>query len=147
MADDSFISVSESVNVTIQLMNDEAPVISDTPNSQVFFEEGGPIELFDTSVTITDADNRLEDYLIQEISVVLENPVVSEDQLIFNGSTLNGFSTTFYCDELLDETCYEELLLSLQYNNTNREPGSFRVLRNFVIEVSTGLVACKGRFS
>lgn len=135
VADDRFVSISGSVNVTIQLMNDEPPQILDTPTSLVFTEEGGAIQLFNDSVTITDADNRLNDSLIQEISVMLENPVVSEDQLIVNGSTLPGFSTTYSCDELLNEACYEEFLQSLQYNNTNVEPGSFLLVRNFVVEV------------
>lgn len=117
-------------------MNDEPPIITGTSSTRNFIEEGGPIELFDSTVTISDSDNLVEHSLIREIRVTLENPVVSEDLVIVNGSALANFSTTFVCDQNIEGMgCYEEFLRSLQYNNTNIEPGSFGIDRLFRIEV------------
>lgn len=134
VADRNFASAPESVVVVIDLMNDEEPVISNTPAVQVFVEEGGPVMLFDANVTIIDADNRMEDRLVEILVVTLENPVTPEDQLIVNGSVLENFTTTFYCGE--SPECYEEFLLTLEYNNTNPEPGTFTRRRDFLVTVS-----------
>ena len=130
-----FTSSPEAVDVLITLIDDEPPIISNTSSTQNFTEEGGAISLFDPSVTVSDADNRMEDRITREVTVRLENPVVSEDQLIVNGSVVDGFYYAFSCDQLWYPSCYEEFLTSLAYNNTNPEPGSFRVPRNFVIQV------------
>lgn len=135
-ADESLVSQSQSVAIDIQLENDEPPLISDTPSTQIFLEEGGPIELFDFTVTLSDADNCFDHSLTQEIRVTLLNPVETEDVLLVNGSALSRFDVTFSCDEEEEGmACYEEFLLSLQYDNTNREPGSFTIPRRFTIEV------------
>ena len=132
----SLLGASESVDIEIQLENNQPPIISDTPTSQTFIEEGGPIDLFAFTTTITDADNCFDHRLVQEIRVTLDNPVVTEDQLLVNGSVLPHFNITYSCDEQVDGmACYEEFLTVLQYNNTNREPGSFRIPRMFTIEV------------
>lgn len=135
VADETMVSEPQNVTVDIQLENDEPPVISNAPTTQTFLEEGGPIALFDMFVTIIDADNLFEHSLIQEIQVTLENPVVMEDLLLINGSVISGFNITFRCDEEEEGGCYEEFLMSLQYNNTNREPGSFLVNRRITVEV------------
>lgn len=135
VADESLVSEPQSMDITIQLENDEPPIISDTPTTQIFLEEGGPIDLFDFVVTISDADNCFDHGLVEEIRVTFLNPVETEDQLLVNGSALSGFDTTFSCNEEEGLACYEEFLLSLQYNNTNREPGTFATQRRFMIEV------------
>lgn len=152
-ADETLSSEPSLVVVSIQLENDEPPIISNTPTSQTFVEEGGAISLFDPTVRIADADNCYDQILVEEVRVTLENPVEGEDQLLVNGSALSGYSTTFNCSsEQLDPLeemecyedatncsaifmCYEDFLLQLEYNNTNSEPGSFRMDRNFLVEV------------
>jgi hypothetical protein len=135
VSDESLLSEPQNVTINIRLENDEPPIISGTPNSQIYLEEGGPIDLFDFFVTISDGDNHFEYNLIQEIRVTLLNPVVTEDVLIVNGTALPYFNITFSCDEEEEEGCYEEFLVGVQYNNTNREPGSFGIPRRFTAEV------------
>ncbi len=136
VADEDIVSSPERSDVTIQLVNDEPPVITNTSSRQVFVEEGGPVSLVDPSVDIVDADNCEEHSLIREVRVTLSNPVVSEDQLIVNGSLLPNFETSFSCNQEEDGArCYSDYLLSLEYNNTEEEPGSFRIPRSFTIEV------------
>lgn len=135
VADESLVSESQSVIIAIQLENDEPPIISDTPNTQIFIEEGGPIDLFNFMVTISDADNCFDHGLVEEIRVTFLNPVEAEDELLVNGSALPRFDISFSCDEEEEPACYEDFLLSLQYNNTNREPGTFAIQRRFMIEV------------
>ena len=154
VADESLSSEIDQVMVSIQLENDEAPIISNTSTSQTFVEEGGPISLFDRSVTIADADNCYEQTLAEELRVTLENPVEGEDVFLVNGSALSGYSVTFNCSSELDALekmgcyedstncsdvfmCFEGFLLQLEYNNTNSEPGSFRMDRIFLVEVCT----------
>ena len=137
VTDESLDSTLVRTDIIIQIVNDEPPVISGTPSTLNFTEEGGPIYLFTSNVSVMDADNCEEHSLIQEVQVRLTNPVISEDQLIVNGSVLTHFNTSFSCNESTDgETCYEDFLQTLEYNNTNREPGSFRINRQFIIEVS-----------
>ena len=135
LRDVTLSSELQNVTIDIQLENDEPPIISSNNTSQTFEEEGGPIELFDIFVTITDADNLFEHTLIQEIQVTLDNPIATEDMLLINGSAISGFNYTFSCDEEEEGGCYEEFLMSLQYNNTNREPVSFRIPRRITVEV------------
>lgn len=137
VTDEGLPSAQERLAIDIISENDEPPIISDTSSVQTFVEEGGPIDLFDFNVTISDADNCMDHMLIQEIRVTLENPVVTEDQLLVNDSALANFSISFSCDENLESmACYEDFLIGLQYNNTNREPGSFQTPRRFTAEVS-----------
>lgn len=140
VSDADFRNVSNSVDITIVLENDEDPIISESSNNQTFIEEGGAIYLFDVMVTITDADNCFDHNLIEEIRVTLLNPVEAEDQLIVNGSVVSGFNYSFRCDQALQGmACYEDFLTNLEYNNTNIEPGSFDIPRRFMIEVILSL--------
>lgn len=129
-------STPKFVDVVIEPVNDESPIIADTSSTQVFIEQRGPIRLVDSSVTITDDDNCLNHTLIREVRVRLDNPLSSEDQFIVNGSVLPGYVDIFSCDQQVDGmNCYTDYLRTLEYNNTNTEPGSFRIPRIFIIEV------------
>ncbi len=135
VADKERISDVEGLNITIQLEDDEPPIFSNSSRVQIFLEDGGPIDLFDPTLTISDADNREEDRVILEVLVTLSNPVEPEDQIVFNGSAISGSNISFTDLDCSDEACFQNLLALLQYNNTNTEPGSFMLDRRFSVQV------------
>ena len=137
-------SLSVESTVNIMLVDDEPPIISGTRNSQVFIEEGGAIHLVEPTVIIMDADNCKNHTLIERVEVQLVNPVEGEDQLIVDEETLSTFFANYTCNMLYDSmSCYEEWLQTLQYNNTNKEPRSFRTERRVRIEVRMLKSVCR----
>ena len=135
--DEEHGSTPEQLDVVIQPVNDEPPIISNTSSYQFFVEQQGPIPLVNSTVELSDNDNCLNHTLIRDIRVTLLNPQPDgEDQLIADGRVLSNYEDIFSCDQEVNGTdCYVMYLLSLEYNNTNPEPGTFRTLRRFVIEV------------
>lgn len=141
--DEAWESEAETVSVIIILEDDESPMITNTSATQTFIEGSGPIDLFDPSLMLSDADNLVEHRVIQEVLVVLLNPIANDDQILFNGSVVSDFSISFtrqqHCnhyDELAVLDCFLDLLLLLQYNNTNSEPIDSLTPRRFTVQVN-----------
>ena len=108
-------------SVTIQPVNDEPPVITNTSLVIVFTEEGGPVSIVDTGVAIIDLDSCANHTTIIQLVVGLENPV-GGDQLIVDGEIYENYTAMFSCDMEVNSSCYKDYLKSIEYNNTNEEP-------------------------
>ena len=112
-----------TTSVTIQPVNDEPPSITNTSSVIIFTEEGGPISIVDGGVTIIDMDNCENHTAVVQLVVRLENPVEGEDQLLIGGEVYENYTAIFSCDMEVDgSSCYEDLLRSIGYSNTNEEP-------------------------
>ena len=123
MTDDGELTSNKaSIDLTIELTNDEPPEIVNTPTIQTYVEEAGPVNVLSGSVYVRDADNCVNHTLIVWLQVVLQNPVEGEDQLVSNEGVYSNFSISYSCDMTMNMSCYDDFLRSLQYNNTNIEP-------------------------
>lgn len=138
MADDvNMIRISTPVftSVTIQSVNDEPPLIMNTSSTVSFVEEEGPIRIVNEGVMVVDYDNCPNHTTVQQLVVRLENPVLGEDVLIMGGDIIN-YTVAYSCDTGQDAYCYEDILRTIEYNNTNEEPESYSQERNISIEVT-----------
>ena len=129
MRDDGGLSSDVALtDLTIQLVDDEPPQISNTDSNQTYTEEGGPIDILDRYVMIIDDDNCPDHQVVSRILVELLEPL-NEDVLISDNGEEN-FTIEYSCDQ---SGCYEDFLRGLQYDNTNSEPDTED--RTIVIEV------------
>lgn len=123
MTDDGRLtSNTVSIDLTIDSTNDEPPQIVNTPISQTYIEEAGPVNVLSVNAYIRDVDNCVNHTLIERLEVILQNPVEGEDQLISMEGVYSDFSIRYSCDMTVNMSCYDDFLRSLQYNNTNIEP-------------------------
>ena len=116
------MSAPVTTSVTIQPIDDEPPEITNTSSVVVFTEEGGPISIVNESVTIADVDNCENHTIVAQLVVRLENPIEGEDQMIIDGEVYGNYTVMFSCDAIVNSSCYEDFLRSIEYNNTNVEP-------------------------
>ena len=121
VADESGFLSSDaaSTSITVLPVNDEPPIVSNTPSVVVYTEQAGAVYLLDASTAIVDADNCLDHTLPAEVRVTLVDPL-PEDRLLVNGSVAPGNNLSLSCEG--ETECFEEILTSLQYDNTNAEP-------------------------
>ena len=121
-------------SLTIQSVNDEPPLIVNTSSTVSFVEEGGPVRIVNEGVTVVDYDNCPNHTTVQQLVVRLENPILGEDVLIMGGDIIN-YTVTYSCDTEDNANCYEDILRTIEYNNTDEEPESYSQERNISIEV------------
>ncbi len=123
------------VALTVQLLNDEPPRVTNTAFNQTYKEEAGSISITDYVALIEDNDNLERHRAIARITVTLLSPL-PEDVLIANGSVVENSTIEWTCDDITN-ACYVDFLRSLQYDNTSPEPSIEN--REVVIEVSDHL--------
>lgn len=127
---DSLFTDTASFQISIQLLNDEPPVVVTNITSFTYTEGGPPISILDTTATITDDDNRISDDVVTQVCANITNPQLG-DELSFdlNISTVLLSDGSVLCVDLkpckndfIDDTCFNDVLQGIEYNNTKDEP-------------------------
>ena len=161
-------SNSLTLSITVISVNDEPPRLTNTAVRVTYKEGDGPINLLNSTATLTDDDNCLEHQLLSEIRVKVSSftpgedvLLDGEDQQIEFGSSRNGSfefgsalgsgfgdwetgllesQISLTCDQTLFPDCYNRLLRGLQYNNTASEPSNNN--HTIIIEVCESHLNC-----
>ena len=140
-----------NLNISVTSVNDERPRLASTALTVIHREGAGPTNLLGSTATLYDDDNCPEHRLVSEIRLRVASFIAGEDVLLDGeGREINlntaqdgifgfgsGFASgegdwesvgeqyvTFTCDQALYPECYNNLLRSLQYNNTAEEPST-----------------------
>ena len=122
MADEDFTSDAVTTTLTIELIDDETPQLTNTSNEQTFTEELGPVPIVDPTATFVDPDNCPDHRVMVDVQVRLTNPVDSgEDVLIADGDVYPE-GLNFSCDANVNLGCYDDFIRAVHYNNTAEEP-------------------------
>ena len=124
VADEDFTSNVVTTYLTIELINDEAPQLTNTSSRQDFTEEWGPIPIVDPTATFIDPDNCPDHRVMVDLRVRLVNPVDSGEDLLVSGDVIYSSGFNFSCNATVNLSCYDDFIRAVRYNNTAEEPQS-----------------------
>ena len=135
VADEDFTSNAVTTYLTIELIDDETPQLTNTSSEQVFTEEWGPVPIVDPTATFVDPDNCPDHRVIVTVRVRLTNPSdTGEDLLVVDGDFYSE-GLNFSCDASVNLSCYDDFIRAVRYNNTAEEP---QFMSDRIVEIVVG---------
>ena len=143
--DDDFTSNTVAITITIDLINDNIPVLDLSSSTDgfnfetTFVEDGFFVFAADSDATVTDADGGTIEY----IRVYIENPLDGNLEQISTFSTSRDItvqqnSTGLYLIGPALTTSFESTLRSITYQNSADEPSEPQTERLIQFQVSDG---------